>query len=232
VFTAAGGGGAGAALRARGLACTDVGVLLLGGPEPRAAAGRLARLAEEAGATRCIAAVPRPVRRDEAVRELDAAAGILGRAGVRLALEFAVHGGLTRLEDAAALCDAVGWERCGLLLDSWHFFRTGAPWPLLRSLAGDRITLVHVNDGPRAAGPDPVLEGRGRRLPPGAGELPLTAFAAALDELGYGGPLSVEVLSDEVRLAPPRRGAQLLFDSLRETWPAAGYAAGATASGT
>ena len=228
VFTAGDPDAAAAALHARGLQCTDVSVLLLGRPGTREAAERLAGLATAVEASVCIAAVPGPVARDEAVRELDTAAATLADAGVRIALEFAVYGGLTRLADAVALCEAVGWERCGLLVDTWHFFRTGEPWALLRALPADRIALVHVNDGPRAAGPDPVAEGRRGRLAPGRGELPLGEFAAALDAAGYRGPLSVEVLADDVRLAPPADGARLLLSSLRATWP--GYAAGATGS--
>ena len=205
----------GLALRERGLACSDVGVLAIG---PDGSAFRLAELAAAVGAPLCIAAVPAQVAREEALRHLDAAATVLAGAGVRIALEFAAYGGLTRLADAVALCEAVGWERCGLLVDTWHFFRSGEPWPLLGSLGGGRVALVHVNDGTRAAGGDPVVEGRFHRLPPGAGEFPLGAFAAALDAIGYSGAVGVEVLSDDVRLLPPRLGARLLMTSLNEGW--------------
>jgi sugar phosphate isomerase/epimerase len=212
-------------LAARGLACSDVGVLALGAADVREPAECLARLAAAVGAPICIAAVPAPVVRDEAIRQLDAAAAVLARAGVRIALEFAAYGGLTSLAGAAAICEAVGWERCGLLVDSWHFFRTDEPWSLLRSLDGDRVALVHVNDGALAAAGDPVEEGRFARLPPGAGEFPLAAFAATLDGIGYRGALGVEVLSDDVRLLPPGLGARLLMKSLREVY-AAGAATG------
>lgn len=219
-----------AALRTRGLACSDVGVLPIGAAGLRESAEALAGLAAAAGAPLCVAAIPGPVAREEALRQLDAAAAILATAGARIALEFASYGGLTSLADAVELCDAVGWERCGLLLDTWHFFRSDEPWSLLRSLEGDRVALVHVNDGARAAGGDPVVEGRFRRLPPGGGEFPLAAFAAALAAIRYRGPLGVEVLSDDVRLRPPKLGARLLMTSLREGWPRSGYAAGATAA--
>jgi sugar phosphate isomerase/epimerase len=225
----------GAAFRARGLACSDVGVLPIGAADVHGAAGALAQVASAVGAPLCIAAFFAPVARDEAIRQLRTAAGILAGAEARLALEFASYGALTRLADAVALCDAVGWERCGLLVDTWHFFRTEAPWPLLRSLDGDRVALVHVNDGAAAAGGDPVHDGRSRRLPVGAGTFPLAEFAAALAEIGYRGILSAEVLSDDVRLRPPATGARLLMTALREGWPRPGrpgasYAAGATGS--
>jgi sugar phosphate isomerase/epimerase len=209
-----------AMLRSRGLVCSDVGVLPIGTADVGAAAELLAEIAAATGCTTCIAAFFAPVDRDEATRQLEASSRVLAEAGARLALEFASYGPLTRLADAVALCEAVGWDRCGLLVDTWHFFRTDAPWPLLRALDGGRVELVHVNDGRARAGPDPVHEGRFRRLPVGAGDFPLAEFAAALDEIGYRGKLSTEVLSDDVRGRPPEAGARMLLEGLRDSWPA------------
>jgi sugar phosphate isomerase/epimerase len=208
----------GAMLTARGLRCTDVGVLPLGEQDVVAAAERLARAAAVTGASLCIAAFYGPA--PDAVRDLRASAKILAAAGVRLALEFTAYGELRSLPAAIDLCDAVGWDRCGLLVDTWHFFRGGAPWPLLRGLDGEQIALVHVNDGPPASDLDPVFESRFRRLPAGAGTFAIADFAAAVDATGYRGPISVEVLSTELRQLPPAEGARQLLDSLRASWPA------------
>jgi sugar phosphate isomerase/epimerase len=214
----------GTALGTRGLVCSDVGVLPIGRPELRATAETLARVASATGAPTCIAAFFAPVEHAQAVAQLKESAEILAEAGARLALEFASYGGLTRLADAVELCDAVGWERCGLLVDTWHFFRSDvfrsdAPWPVLRSLDGEQIAFVHVNDGAASASGDPIYDGRFRRLPVGAGSFPLTEFARVLDDVGYRGTLSTEVLSDEIRGAPPAVGARLLLTALRECWP-------------
>ena len=197
-------------LRERGLVCSDVGVLPIGRDEAHAVAELLARVASATGAPTCIAAFFAPLERAEAVRVLEGCADVLTGVGVRIALEFASYGGLTRLEDAVALCEAVGWERCGLLIDAWHFFHSGADWSALRALRGDQIVLVHVNDGRADVGGDLVHAGRYARLPPGDGTFPLAEFARALDAAGYRGPLSVEVLSDSIRLQPPVDGARIL----------------------
>ena len=204
-------------LATRGLRCTDVGVLPIGEPGIVDAAVRLAHTASATGAKLCIAAFYGPAH--DPVGDLRAAADVLAGTGVRLALEFTAYGELRSLSHAAELCDAVGWDRCGLLVDTWHFFRGGAPWPLLRELRGDRIALVHVNDGARPSGLDPVFEGRFRRLPPGTGTFAIDDFAGALDAIGYDGPISVEVLSTELRQLPPAEGARQLLASLRNSWP-------------
>jgi len=204
-------------LRGRGLACTDVGILPIGRTDARSVAETLGHVAAAAGARTCIAAFFAPIDRGEAVRVLEDCAGILAGGGVRIALEFASYGGLTRLADAVALCDAVGWERCGLLLDTWHFFRSGADWRLLRTLRGSQIALVHWNDGTEDVGDDPVWAGRHARLPSGAGTFPLSELARTLDAAGCRAPLSTEVLSDAIRLRPPAEGARTLFKQIEVT---------------
>ena len=205
-------------LRARGLRCTDVGVLPIGLGDATAAAGELARTATITGAPLCIAALSADVARDDAIRELRAAADVLDGAGVRIAFEFTAYGHPCSLADAIEVCDAVGWERCGLLVDSWHVFRGGEPLTAVRSLGAEQIALVHVNDAAPPDGLDPVFEGRFRRALPGAGTFPLSAFAEALAATGYRGTISVEVLSSDLRRLPPHIGARQLLQSLRKSF--------------
>ena len=113
-----------------GLACTDVGILVLG-PDAAADAERLATLARASGATTCLVAWPAGV---DGYSALEASADVLSANRVRLALEFFPYGALPTLESALAACEAVGWDRCGVLLDRWHFFHRGEPWNLLRSV--------------------------------------------------------------------------------------------------
>ena len=143
---------------------------------------------------------------------------MLASAGVRTALEFAPYGGLPTLSDAIDVCAAVGWDRCGLLVDTWHFFRSDEPWSLLRSLDADQIALVHVSDAPEPEG-DLVYESRFRRLPVGSGTFAIREFADALAATGYDGVLSNEVLSSALRRRPPADGARELLESLHRFWP-------------
>jgi sugar phosphate isomerase/epimerase len=210
--------GVAAMLRARGLVCTDVGALLLAEDDTLEAARALADLAAATRAGVCIAAVSSPKPRAQVVDDLGRCTEMLAEGGTRLALEFTSYGGLLGLEDSIDLCETVG-RGCGVLVDSLHFFRTGAPWDTLRSLAADRIALVHIDDVPERATTDVVLESRFGRVPPGSGVLPLGEFRAALDGAGYDGVVSAEVLSTRLRALPPEEGARELVDALRRTWP-------------
>jgi sugar phosphate isomerase/epimerase len=207
-------------LRTRGLRCTDVGVLPIGLGNARAAAAELARVAAVTGAPVCIAALYADVAADDAIRELRAAGDVLDDAGVRMAFEFTAYGHRRSLREAIELCRAVGWQRCGLLVDTWHVFRGGESLTLVRSLDAEQIALVHVNDAAPQNGLDARFEGRFRRVIPGTGCFPLDAFARALDTIGYQGTVSVEVLASDLRRQPPHEGARRLLQSLRESFGA------------
>jgi len=203
-----------ALLAQRGLRCSDVGIVAAGALD-REAVDRLAHTAVALGARLCVAALYRDAPHDEVVRDLRVAAAILAPDGVRIAFEFTAYGTVRSLAEAAAICEDVGWDRCGLLLDAWHVFRGGESLDDVAALDSGRIALVHLDDGAPTAHPDPVFDGRFRRLPPGAGSFDLAGFADALAAAGYRGPLSLEVLSEELRQLPPAEGARRLRASMR-----------------
>jgi sugar phosphate isomerase/epimerase len=192
------------------LTCTDVSVLRAD-DGVSAQAKSLATLATATGAGVCIAALA--TRSAASMDNLRAGAGILAEAGVRTALEFVPYGGVRTLSEGIDVCAEIGWDRCGLLLDSWHFFRSGADWDLLRSLAPEQIALVHVNDAPPPVG-DLAYASRFRRTPPGDGTFPLADFLDALEAIRYEGVVSLEVLSASLRSRPPAEGARELHDSV------------------
>lgn len=206
-------------LRHHGLSCTDVGVLRVGASGRSASAEWLARLAQRTGARLCVAALYASPAHAGVMHELDRSAKVLSAVGVRLALEFAPYSPLDSLAATVALCERIGWERCGVLLDAWHFCKGGAPWTELRALGLEQIALVHLSDAPEPESDDLRHESRFRRVPPGAGTLPLHEFVVTLRELGYTGVVSAEVLSADLRAMPPAAGARLLADALQASWP-------------
>jgi sugar phosphate isomerase/epimerase len=206
-------------LRSRGLECTDVGILRIGEGDAEDDAQALAALAAATGARVCVTVLTTAPSRD-AVRELAACAAIVSEVGARLALEPVPYGPLKRLSEAAALCTAVGWERCGLLVDTWHFFRGDRPWELLRSLSSEQVALVHVNDALPPITDSLLFESRFRRETLGAGTFPIGEFKAAVDALGYGGTISPEILSTRIRRLPPSVAASEIMRSLHHHWPA------------
>lgn len=119
-----------------------------------------------------------------------------GAAGLHVALEFVPTGGIPDLATAWDIVRAAGRFNGGLLVDSWHLFRSGSDLALLASLPADAIKSIQICDAPAHAEADLDREMVRGRLLPGEGELDLAGFAAALRATGTTAPWSVEIFSD------------------------------------
>jgi sugar phosphate isomerase/epimerase len=216
-FLAAGGSVAslGRMLRERRLACTDVVALVIdgNGAATESEARTVAAVADATGATVCGAAFAVPPD-DSTVAALGRSAEVLWAHGVRLAIEFAPYSGLPTVAEAAAVAERIGWDRAGLLIDAWQTHAAGQV-AAVTSLPPGRIALVQVADARLPLGDDIVDASRNRRLLPGAGDLDLAAFVAAVDATGFAGPVSPEVLSAQVRSTAPAEFARAALAAVR-----------------
>jgi len=221
-----------ALLETHALRCPDVGVLRIGESAAEVeTARRLAGLATATGARLCATAIDLPP--GPAVRHrLARCADVLNEAGVRLAVEFLPYGAVSTLDMARELCAALGWDRCGLLLDTWMFFRGANSWHDLRQLERHEIAYLQFNDAPPRVTDDLAYESRHRRVLPGQGVFPLDGFVEVMAAVGFDGVVSVEVLSAELRRLPPGEQARQAWASLQPYWsrkPGAGQGTGAGA---
>ena len=173
------------------LRCSDVLVAIAGDPQLAATARRLGALGEAVGAPVCVAAVA-SLMTDEArgQRDLAETARIVADHGMRLAIEFLPYSPLATMRMAVGICDAIGWHRCGLVVDSLHFYRAQTPLAELLALDPEQIALIQYSDAPREAPLDLVNESRHGRLLPGHGGLPLREWVQAVKTVGYEGAIS------------------------------------------
>ncbi|WP_157683519.1 sugar phosphate isomerase/epimerase family protein [Microlunatus soli] len=140
-----------------------------------------------------------------------------GRSGVAVAVEFQVYSAVPDLATAGRLCRGSGAD---LMIDAWHFFRSGAVIDDLRGGPGRvRVRGVQLSDGAAVPGADPVIESTQARLLPGSGGFDL---AGLLRVVGPDRPtVGVEVFNrahTADRSLPVARAAQ---HGLRETIAAA-----------
>jgi sugar phosphate isomerase/epimerase len=156
------------------------------------------------------------------VLEDDAAerfAGLCDRAanvGLLVALEFVPTANVPDAGVAQRVVAAAGRPNGGLCVDSWHHFRGRADDDLLRAMDPDRVFMIQLDDGPLSPqDPDFIADTVRHRLPPGDGEFDLTNFLRLLRDMGVQAPISVEVLSDDLRARPAAEVAVLLGGATR-----------------
>lgn len=118
----------------------------------------------------------------------------------RLAIEpLGGHALIPGCEQALAIIDAAQQPNLGLMWDFFHYYKSGVALDVIRRIPSDKLWLVHVDDAPdlpRETLRDPD------RVYPGAGALPLPTYFQILRDLGYHGPVSVELFNQEYYKQP------------------------------
>ncbi len=135
--------------------------------------------------------------------------------GLLVHLEFLPWTQIPDLATALEIVSLADRPNGGLMLDSWHHFRSGAGPDALRAAPGERFLAVQLSDAPSEPAPDVVQETlHGRRLP-GEGNIDLVGLIRTLDELGSRAPIGVEIFSDELAALPAKDAAQRAAQTVR-----------------
>ena len=108
---------------------------------------------------------------------------------------------ISPIDDAATawkVVQASGRSEAGVLIDTWHANCGSTTDADLRSLPGDRVLGIQINDAPDLPARELVKIGMTGRQVPGEGCMDLVGFLGILDEIGCDAPLTVEVFSDSL----------------------------------
>jgi sugar phosphate isomerase/epimerase len=140
----------------------------------------------------------------------DRAAGF----GAQVQLEFMPMSAVAGLGAAWPIVRDADRPNGGILLDTWHFFRSKSDMALLEQVPGDRILGVQVADAP-AEPAMPVVEETFNRMLPGDGELDLTGVLRILHRTGGLQWVGPEVISPALAGMAPVDAARLAGDRVR-----------------
>ncbi|WP_339292806.1 sugar phosphate isomerase/epimerase family protein [Paenibacillus sp. FSL W8-0187] len=158
-----------------------------------------------------------------ATTRLRACANILGAYGIRLALEFVgPHHLRTQwknpfiwtVQETLDWIDAIGEPNVGLLYDAYHWYTNEMTVSDIRQLRAEQIVHVHINDAKNIHVGD-VLDND--RLYPGEGVINLPGFLQALNDIGYAGPVTQEILTPSTPTGTPEEliaKSRRAFDSV------------------
>lgn len=147
---------------------------------------------------------------------------------VSVALEFVPWTGISSLSLAVALVSAADRPNGGLLLDSWHYFRTEPGLGGLDLLDPRRVLSVQLADGAEQltrSGPQAATHDR---LLPGAGDFDLVGFVEALDRSGASCPVTAEIMATDHSARSLPAAASLAFHATLDILNRAGEGEEAT----
>jgi len=142
------------------------------------------------------------------------------RCGVTPMLEFWGHShSLGRLSEALYVAAESGRRDACVLADVFHMFKGGSPYEGLRLVGPDTIALLHVNDFPGGLTREGATDAE--RVYPGDGVAPLAAIFRDLYDVGFRGPLSVELFNEDYWRQEPLEVARTGLAKLRASVEAA-----------
>jgi sugar phosphate isomerase/epimerase len=136
-----------------------------------------------------------------ATRRLRTCAQILDAFGLRLGLEFVgphhlrtkwANPFIWTVDETLDWIDAIGQSNVGLLYDSFHWYTNGLTVADIEKLDVNQIVHVHINDAPEGPVEEALDNGR---VYPGEGVIDLAGFLKGLNNIGYTGAVSQEILS-------------------------------------
>ena len=164
------------------------------------------------------------VLEDDAAASFAALCDEAAEHGLLVALEFVpVATNVPDVGVAGRIVAAADRPNGGLCIDAWHHFRGAHDWGLLGEVEPDRVFVVQLDDGPATPDESDFLSDTKRhRRPPGQGEFDLSRFLRTLWAAGVRAPVSVEVLSEQLRQEPPGPTASTLAEATRSVLAVAG----------
>jgi sugar phosphate isomerase/epimerase len=145
-------------------------------------------------------------------------AAIIAQAGAALALEYLPFNALKSISDTRRFIARSGVESARIVVDAWHFFHGPDQWSDLEELALEELAYPQFDDHPDLESDDLLFETTQRRVLPGQGRFDLQRFCKILLDKGYDGPVSVEILSADLRQESPEQFARAVFESAAPYW--------------
>jgi sugar phosphate isomerase/epimerase len=145
-------------------------------------------------------------------------AGLCDRAsrrGFRVLLEFMPEGSVADLATALRILHAADPADAAVMLDTWHFYRTGGTTVELQQYEGRDIGGLQVSDALPSVRSQ-VSPGLNSRLLPGLGVVPLREIVSWVLAARPDAFVGVEVFNAELAARPPQEAAREAFVHMAE----------------
>jgi len=153
-------------------------------------------------------------------------ARVLNDAGLRFGVEYVAPKTLWAAQrypfvhtmaETRELLAEVGQPNTGLVIDSWHWYHAGDTAADILNLRASDVVSVDLNDAPAGVPKDQMVDGK-RELPAATGVIDVKPFLAALEKIGFHGPVRAEPFNDAVRHMPPDEAAGAAHAALQKAF--------------
>ncbi len=129
---------------------------------------------------------------------------VAGEDGIRVGLEFLPHSPIDNLEKAWDIVKAAKCFNGGIILDPFHYFKSGSHLESLKEVPIEKIFLIHMDDLKNV---NPVVDlptlSQNYRVLPGEGDFVFDEILEYLFERGYSGYYSLEVWNEHFQRDHP-----------------------------
>jgi sugar phosphate isomerase/epimerase len=139
--------------------------------------------------------------------------------GLSVSLEFSPIGSLRNLEFSNDIVAAAGQANGGLLIDTWHFARSGGRPEHIAGIPAERIFGLQVCDVGAESHDNLMDEAMHHRLLPGEGYGRVAEVLAACAVHGIRQPLSAEVFADALLALPLDEMLERTIAAMRRVSP-------------
>jgi 2-keto-myo-inositol isomerase len=137
--------------------------------------------------------------------------------GIEPAMEFlGFVEQVNNIRTAREIMERAGDPSATIVIDWFHMVRGDGRDTMLedlRALRAEQIAIVHLDDVPYRK-PFPEMTD-GDRVYPGDGDIPIADLFAVLEEIGYRGPVSLELFNEELWTQDPYQVARTGYEKSR-----------------
>jgi sugar phosphate isomerase/epimerase len=136
--------------------------------------------------------------------------------GLPVHIEFLPWSRIPDVTTASEIVRLADRANGGVLVDAWHYFRSGGDAAALRGVPGARVLGIQLSDGPGRPEADLPTASLHDRALPGAGELDLVDLLRSLRDIGAVAPIGVEVFADDLHALDPVEAGRRAGAAMRQ----------------
>ena len=176
------------------------------------------RMADELGARSINIALAHAQAVDEE-KIVAAFSALCGRArayGLLVTLEFLPWSPVGNIEQALNIVKQANCTNGGLMLDTWHHFRSGLDNAVLQNIPAEKIFSTQLSDAPKKAEDNVINETMQRRRLLGEGDIHFDEIIKTLRAGHCQAPWGVEIFSQELAKLPASDVAKMTAKSMHQ----------------